>query len=315
MTARFLSFVFGSDDEAREMPESEEFRIKYNGPALDEHSIDVNDLAPALMALGDLIQEANTIANQDRATVKVKIKATAPGSFEIFIHGASEAGHEAVQLLNSPPVLALTSLLALLGFLQFDGASVMALIKWFKGKKPTKVSEINSEELEIETKSGSIRVGKIVWEMYKSRTIRKSVYGILKPIEKPGIEEVEFRDKQATISYVKKDEVGFYAPEGDQKELLAESPLRETFVNVVHMWFKGGNKWKFSEGIAEWTAEITDANFLNRLVKGEVSIRANDFLKVRVKQTQFIQGSDISSVYEIVEVIEVRQGGQQMSLI
>jgi hypothetical protein len=100
-----------------------------------------------------------------------------------------------------------------------------------------------------------------------------------------------------------------------QSQQLLELPLRDTYVNVVHLWFRGGHKWKFSDGSGEWTAEITDADFINRLAKSEITIRASDFLKVRIKQTQFIQGTDISSVFEIVQVLEIKRGGEQMSLI
>jgi hypothetical protein len=32
------------------------FQLRYDGPALSEHGMDVADLAPALLALGDLIK-------------------------------------------------------------------------------------------------------------------------------------------------------------------------------------------------------------------------------------------------------------------
>lgn len=189
------------------------------------------------------------------------------------------------------------------------------LVKRLKGAQPEKVTEANTEELEIETKEGKFRIGKLTWRFYNSRLIRKSIHGVLKPLSQPGVESVKFIDQQQRISVVEKDDVRLFIPPEESKEQLLELPLRDTYVNVVHMWFKDGHKWRFTEGSGEWTAEITDANFINRLVKGEVSIRASDFLKVRVKQTQFIQGTDISSVYEIIEVLDHKRGDEQMSLI
>lgn len=49
---------------------SEKSVIRYDGPALADHSMDVADLAPALMALSDLLKIANTYMNGDRAGVK-----------------------------------------------------------------------------------------------------------------------------------------------------------------------------------------------------------------------------------------------------
>ena len=48
------------------------FEIAYAGPS-DEHSMDVQELAPALLGIGQLIREANTALNGKKATVKVLV--------------------------------------------------------------------------------------------------------------------------------------------------------------------------------------------------------------------------------------------------
>ena len=59
------------------------FSLKLIGPALDDGEIDVHDLAPALLAMGDLFQAANTAINGERAKASVKVRATSRGSFEV----------------------------------------------------------------------------------------------------------------------------------------------------------------------------------------------------------------------------------------
>ena len=49
--------------------DKEIIRIKYDGPALSEHTIDVKHLAPALSALGDLFGRANQKINSNRASI------------------------------------------------------------------------------------------------------------------------------------------------------------------------------------------------------------------------------------------------------
>lgn len=40
------------------------FQVRYSGPLLADHTMDVRDLAPAMLALGDLIREANNEINE-----------------------------------------------------------------------------------------------------------------------------------------------------------------------------------------------------------------------------------------------------------
>ena len=48
--------------------------VRYDGPALKEHSMDVADLAPALLGLSEIVKIANKKINGDRSAVKVLVK-------------------------------------------------------------------------------------------------------------------------------------------------------------------------------------------------------------------------------------------------
>ena len=49
--------------------------VRYDGPALSEHEMDVHDLAPSLLALADLCKIANEIFNGESASVRVLVRA------------------------------------------------------------------------------------------------------------------------------------------------------------------------------------------------------------------------------------------------
>ena len=58
--------------------------IAYTGEAVDDGTMDVSVLGPALMALGTLVNEANKMINNDNSTIAVKVNADfQKGSFEI----------------------------------------------------------------------------------------------------------------------------------------------------------------------------------------------------------------------------------------
>jgi hypothetical protein len=52
---------------------SSKFAFRYDGPALSEHGMDVADLAPALLSLGELIKQANFLVNRDSAKVNLVV--------------------------------------------------------------------------------------------------------------------------------------------------------------------------------------------------------------------------------------------------
>jgi len=296
------------------MPETQWFGIKYDGEALADHAIDVNDLAPALLALPTLLQEANRIANDDDSPVSVKVTALSAGSFELGFFATCDAAEHPVDFFNSPGVSALTNATSLLWWETATAVALVGFIRFMKGRKAGKSAQIDESSIEVETDGGSIIVRTKVWELYQSQTIRAAFYQVLRPLEKNGVERVEFKSLDGQTVEVGREEVEFYLPPSEHVEPLQDIPPRETYVNVVHMWFRNGNKWKFSEGGNEWSAEIKDQSFIESLLKGEQTISANDFLKVVVKQTQTRYGPAIHSDYEILKVLDHQKVPQQMPL-
>lgn len=59
------------------------FSIKYDGPALADHTMNAKDLGSALLAISSLCQEANRVLTGEDANVEVQVTATGEGSFEI----------------------------------------------------------------------------------------------------------------------------------------------------------------------------------------------------------------------------------------
>ena len=60
-----------------------EFSVSFEGLAFADHTMDVRDLAPSLIALGQAFERANSLLNGDQATISLNIRATRPASFEV----------------------------------------------------------------------------------------------------------------------------------------------------------------------------------------------------------------------------------------
>ena len=68
------------------------FSVAYHGDVADDHAMDVEALAPALLAFGRPIRESNSEINSDRAAVKVLV----PSDFE---HKCFNINFELVQTI------------------------------------------------------------------------------------------------------------------------------------------------------------------------------------------------------------------------
>ena len=117
-----------------------QFQIIYDGPSLVDNTMDVRELAPALLAVGDLLESANNALNKEKSTVSVSVK----GSFKTGCFGidfiVSQSFLKHVQdLFSGPQVTAAANLIQILGFVSGSGYSLIKLIVWLRGKKPKKI--------------------------------------------------------------------------------------------------------------------------------------------------------------------------------
>ncbi len=123
--------------------------IAYDGPALADGSMNVRDLAPAMMAVGGFFEAANRVTNAERASVSVNVRATSASSFHVFF--------EVVQNLEATDVLKadigdfISTANALKALLLGGGGvagGIFALVKWLRGRTP-QVRKINEELYEL----------------------------------------------------------------------------------------------------------------------------------------------------------------------
>jgi hypothetical protein len=75
------------------------FTLKFNGPAVENGEIDIQDLVPPIMAIGEIIQLTNTHFNNDRAKITVKFQATGKGSVDVHLSIVQSLIEQAATLL------------------------------------------------------------------------------------------------------------------------------------------------------------------------------------------------------------------------
>ena len=306
-----------------------QFQIIYDGDALASGQMDVNDLAPALLAVGDLFQEANRIFNGQRAEVSVKVSSEFKrGSFGVNLELMQGLYQQIQGVLLNDPIKTATQILDTIGIWKgavgTAGISLFALMRWLRGRRIESSTVLDNGRVRIEINNSQITGSVIevhpdVVKLYNDDIIRRATTAIVKPLEKPGITVLETR-KDGTVQerITKEEALDFRAssevePTKEEKSLLQSE--REAIVEVTRPSFENKLKWSLSDGSSSFQADMEDKGFLEKIERKEISFTKGDLLKVKLltKQTQITGGLRTENV--IIEVIDTIPAMKQLPLI
>jgi hypothetical protein len=286
-------------------PASPDFVLSYDGPALAEGRMAVGDLAPALLSLGALFQEANTIVNPAGPPVSLEVRAFDRGSFAAELHVAAS---NVVSFLTSDPVVAAG---LLVGFVTDASSGLFALIRWRKGKTVASESGRDDGTTEVRDTNGNVFIApNSVINIYNSPPARKLARDVVRPLEDEGINELRIQPigGGAPLELHDDDVEAFEAVPLD--ELLADQEV-EMYLTVVSPVFKAGNKWRLTNGTQSLPAAIQDQQFLDEVLSHRRVFGAGDVLRcrVRLRQWRTDTGLGLRTEWVVVKVMEHYTGG------
>ena len=305
------------------------FQIAYDGPAMAGHSMDVQQLGPALLSVGDLCREASRVINgEDAAEINVKVRANfEENCFDIafdLIHWYQEVkdlietddASEAKELLEwIGLVTGVSSVGGLLGFL-----------KWKRGRPIKEVTQNASSEkgttynITIEGEGNSVEISSEVYELSRSPRVRAAQRGVVAPLKEDGIDVVEIRQDGEAITRLTKEEYEAGSFEIIEAEVSQEERLEPQIFEAVLIIrapvFVEDTKWQFWLGETRISASLADQKFNHRVfVRGE-RFGVGDRLRVKLSLTQILTAKGTyRNDYEILDVIEIIHGPQQLDLL
>ncbi len=293
------------------MSASVHFSIKYDGPALASHQMDVRELAPALIALSNLLEEANRAAFPDSDEVRVQIKGNFKGgSFGVDLVALQSITDQIVTMLAGPRATAAANLFAILGGVGLLGAGgLIGVIKWLAGRKPNAI-RLDGDKTIFEISSSetteTFEVDLVAGRLYQSRVVRQSLAKVMKPLERDGVDFFACGRDGKTETVVTKAELPFFEMAAGAADVVSDSVSESVLLQIESAVFKEDNKWRFNDGATSFFAEISDTDFLARIESGLERFGKGDVLIVDLRRIQSISDNGLKLEYLVEQVREHR---------
>jgi hypothetical protein len=180
-------------------------RLRYDGPALASHEMDVREFGGALIALGDLFHEANKTLNGDATTVRVVIRPDIEAkcvdfSIEIIqtILEAAKGLFSGEQPVTAAEIIDWILRVAGLGGLTASGYGLIQYIKHRRGRSIKGTTEFQDEHgntlyrIEYTDDTEPDVLAKPVYRMAQNKKIMGALERVTDPLrEEAGITELE----------------------------------------------------------------------------------------------------------------------------
>lgn len=277
----------------------------------DNHAIDSELLAPALLAMSRLIQEANEELNGPESVSKVFIVSDFEHkcfniNYELLIQ--SYAGFK--DFLAHENVKTAKEVLEWLGLLSnVVGVSVFCYLKWKGGRAvsdPVK-SEVSGEVIIKDEEGNSISVKKDIYNFSQNPVALDATKDIFLPIGKDfdtllvrdgeaGVQEISLEMTQSIIASCQRDT-------DDHSEAKVEKI--ETWLSVYSpVYDLNATKWRFKYGQDTIYADISETDIAKKaLIRGVA--RHDDSYYARIEIEKPKSGR---KKYKIVEVLKFVPG-------
>lgn len=290
--------------------------IRFDGPALVGHEMDVQDLAPALIALAELIQLANRKFNGDVANIKVLVDADAKQKcFQLDLSLVQSFFDQAATFLGQKDIVTAKEIGEWLGLIGPGGGTLFGVYKFFSRTKPGKGDVVftagdvaGTTIITIIGNGNSITVPDQVALLASDPEIARRVKNVVRPLERTGYEDLTFLHNDQAITSIDKFEAAeiIAAPENIVLEVgdASASEIRG-LVRIKSPQYEGTARWSLLWAGRAISAEMADKVWVAAFQSNRVSAPPNSVLEVTMTETVRLDdgGQAVSSPTYVVTTV------------
>jgi hypothetical protein len=301
------------------------FHVAYHGEDVDYHSMDVDVLAPALIAYGKLIRESNFQINGDKTKVKVLVASDFEHKcFQITFELIQTIIHHIRDLLHDDNVQTVMGLLKIIGVVRSTKLNLLDFLKKKDGRKIESVTpdatRVGDVIVKFEGDGNTVNVTQNVFQLAETKKILEAVEGAMTPIEQHEANRLDFReadqptadyDQEAIRSIIKSCVAG-----PDVNVVKLDKPISETVTATLYVYSpvfdKKAPNWRFLYRKKPIYADISETSIAQDAIRRGGSF-INDRYRVRMEVTA-ADTSDGAAHYKIIKVLDFTPAEQQSAL-
>lgn len=277
---------------------------------MDDGRMPVRDLAPALLGLGDLLQEANLVAHPEMPPITLAVRSFDKGSFEVLLslQHVEEIAGQAASLFSVGDTAALREVVAFV-------TSLLELIKSIRGHKEVKRERTPTGKTRLTLDNGTtLETDSPVVVLMDRPGARRHARSVVDPLSREGIDRVEIEPPDGDPVTIEKVDLVSFGDVSRQDEADLGTTEVEMNLTVISPSFADNYKWRVSDGSNVLWVDIEDKNFMARVHRNEVVFGEGDILRCRVRVHQWIDVSGLKVERTVVNVLGHRPTGRPLTL-
>ncbi|EDR6859595.1 hypothetical protein EF34_003898 [Salmonella enterica subsp. enterica] len=240
--------------------------VKYDGPALVDHKIDLDVLIESLNGLNSLLKEVNLVVNGTSENINVEVEPFSEGSFEYLI----DIIQNPLDHLNILSIVGIGGTAALAA-----GNTLIELVRKINGRQIRRLTLTAEGDCKIIMDDGEEIIAPSYFRpLLASPSIRKSLSKLIhNPLQKEGYESLKISTQQG-VELVNVHEDGiepFRYRRVPVEQSLSERLIEETPITFLTIHKDKNTGWRVNYDDETISVSIEDNEFLQRVSTGRES--------------------------------------------